>query len=205
MAALTLLITLAAAAAGVAAGGTLYGAVPEPLPASAPTTDFSSARALEHVRIVARQPHPMGSPANAVVRDYLVSELRGLGLAPQVQKATAAYYPLSGIIQAGTPENVLARLPGTDPGGKAFLLAAHYDSVPTGPGATDNGSSVATVLETLRALQAGPPLGNDVIVLFTDGEERGLLGYDHLDRDCQPDRGRHRHPLRCRAEPDRGR
>jgi hypothetical protein len=176
MAALTLIITLATAAAGVASGGTLRGAVPKPVPASAPATEFSSARALEHVRIVANQPHPMGSPANAAVRDYLVGELRGLGLAPQVQRAIAAYYPLPGIIQAGTTENVLARLPGTDPSGKAFLLAAHYDSVPTGPGATDNGSGVATALETLRALKAGPPLHNDVIFLFTDGEERGLLG-----------------------------
>ena len=95
---------------------------------------------------------------------------------PQVQRATAAYYPVPGLLQAGTPENVLARLPGTDPSGKAFLLAAHYDSVPTGPGATDNGSGVATALETLRALKAAPPLRNDVIFLFTDGEERGLLG-----------------------------
>ncbi len=176
IAALTLLITLAAAAAGVAAGGTLYGAVPDPVPASAPATDFSSARALEHIRIVAKQPHPMGSPANAAVRDYLVRELGRLGVAPQVQRATVAYYPVPGLVQAGTPENVLARLPGTDPGGKAFLLAAHYDSVPTGPGATDNGSGVATALETLRALKAVPPMRNDVIFLFTDGEERGLLG-----------------------------
>jgi hypothetical protein len=176
MAGLTLLITLAAAAAGVAASGTLQGAVPQPVPASAPATEFSSARALEHVRVVATEPHPMGSPANAVVRDYLVGELRGLGVTPQVQRATAAYYPVPGLLQAGTVENVLARLPGTGPGGKAFLLAAHYDSVPTGPGATDNGSGVASALETLRALKAGPPLRNDVVFLFSDGEERGLLG-----------------------------
>jgi hypothetical protein len=100
----------------------------------------------------------MGSPANAVVRDYLVGELRGLGVTPQVQRATAAYYPVPGLLQAGTVENVLARLPGTAPSGKAFLLAAHYDSVPTGPGATDNGSGVASALETLRALKAGPAL-----------------------------------------------
>ena len=118
----------------------------------------------------------MGSPANAAVRDYLVSELRGLGVAPQVQRATAAYYPVPGFLQAGRSENVLARLPGTDRSGKAFLLAAHYDSVPTSPGATDDGSGVATMLETLRALRAAPPLRNDVIFLFTDGEERGLLG-----------------------------
>ena len=115
----------------------------------------------------------MGSPANAAVRDYLVSQLRGLGLTPEIQRTTSAYYPLPGLLQAGTSENVLARLPGSQPGGKAFLLAAHYDSVPTGPGATDNGSGVASLLETLRALRAGPPLRNDVIFLFTDGEERG--------------------------------
>jgi hypothetical protein len=175
MAALTLLIILAASAAGVAAGGTLHGAVPKPVPASALGADFSSARALEHVRIVASQPHPMGSLANAAVRDYLVSELRGLGLAPQIQRATAAYYPVPGIVQAGTPENVLARLPGTEPGGKAFLLAAHYDSVPTGPGATDNGSGVATALETLRAFAEQHPWAGDIgVVLNLD--TRGNTG-----------------------------
>jgi hypothetical protein len=35
---------------------------------------------------------------------------------------------------------------------------------------------VATLLETARALKAGPPLKNDVIFLFTDAEEVGLLG-----------------------------
>ncbi len=43
-------------------------------------------------------------------------------------------------------------------------------------GASDDGSGVATLLETARALQAGPPIKNDVIFLFTDGEEVGLLG-----------------------------
>ena len=176
IAALALVITIAAAACGIAAGGTLRGAVPRPVAASAPATEFSSARALQYVRVVAREPHPMGSRANAAVRDYLVSQLRRLGLTPEIQRTTSAYYPLPGLLQAGTSENVLARLPGSQPGGKAFLLAAHYDSVPTGPGATDNGSGVASMLETLRALQAGPPLRNDVIFLFTDGEERGLIG-----------------------------
>lgn len=176
LAVVALAVIIAAAAAGIAAGGTLLGAVPDPAPASAPSTEFSSARALEHVRVVAREPHPMGSPANAAVRDYLVGELVALGVTPEVQRATAAYYPIPGGLQAGRSENVLARLPGTNRSGKAFLLAAHYDSVPTGPGATDDGAGVATMLETLRALRAAPALPNDVIFLFTDGEERGLLG-----------------------------
>jgi hypothetical protein len=53
---------------------------------------------------------------------------------------------------------------------------AHYDAVPMSPGAGDDGSGSAVLLETLRALRAGPPPKHDVIALFTDGEESGLLG-----------------------------
>jgi hypothetical protein len=55
-------------------------------------------------------------------------------------------------------------------------MVAHYDSVAQSFGASDDGSSVATLLETLRTLKAGAPLQNDVIFLFTDAEEPGLLG-----------------------------
>jgi Zn-dependent M28 family amino/carboxypeptidase len=69
----------------------------------------------------------------------------------------------------------MARLAGRS-GTKAILLVSHYDSVTTGRGASDDASGVATLLETARALQGGPALKNDVILLFTDGEEVGLLG-----------------------------
>jgi hypothetical protein len=174
---LTLVLVTGAALYGVVTSATLYGAVPDPVPASAPPTEFSSGRALEHVRVIAREPHTMGSPENAAVRDYLVGELSALGFEPEVQKTIAAhYFFVDGFAEAGTPENVLARLEGTADGAKAFLLMAHYDSVSTAPGAGDDGAGVAAMLETSRALKAGPPLKNDVIFLFTDGEERGLLG-----------------------------
>jgi len=153
---------------GIVTSATLYGPVPNPVPSTALRTEFSSARAFEHIRIVAQKPHPMGSPENAAVRDYLVKGLRALGLEPEIQHTTAAHYVLlNGFAEAGRPENVLARLEGTNNGGKAFLLMAHYDSVPTAPGASDDGVGVAALLETLRALKAGPPLNNDVIVLPT--------------------------------------
>ncbi len=57
-----------------------------------------------------------------------------------------------------------------------MLLMAHYDSVATGPGAADNGSGVVTLLETLRALRSSAQLRNDVVFVFTDGEEDGSLG-----------------------------
>src|SRR5690606_14589019 len=71
--------------------------------------------------------------------------------------------------------NIVARMPGTGPG-PAAVLTAHYDSVPHSPGANDAGNGVAAVLETVRALRAGPALRNDVIVLITDAEEIGLMG-----------------------------
>ncbi len=142
--------------------------------ASAPPTSFSSGRAMEHVWEIARKPHPVGSPEHAEVQSYILRRLAEAGLDPSVQQTTAVN--LSGMpLYAGTVANITARLAGTDTG-KAILLVAHYDSVPTGPGAADNGSSVAALLETARALKEGDPLKNDVIFLFTDAEEAGLLG-----------------------------
>ena len=61
-------------------------------------------------------------------------------------------------------------------GKKALMLCAHDDSVTDGPGAGDDASGVAVVLETLRALKAGSVLNRDVIVRFDDGEESGFYG-----------------------------
>jgi hypothetical protein len=77
---------------------------------------------------------------------------------------------------SGTIENVIVRVPGTSASTRDVLITAHYDSVPVGPGAGDDGVAVASMLETMRALEAGPPLKNDVVFLFTDGEEMGWLG-----------------------------
>ncbi len=172
---LTFVLITGAALYGVVSSTTLYGAVPDPVPASAPATEFSSGRALEHVRAVAKEPHPMDSAENAAVRDYLVKELRTLGVEPEVQRATAAHTWFVRFAEAGTPENVLARLEGTNGGGKAFLLMSHYDSVPTGPGASDDGAGVAAMLETLRAFVDSHRWAKDVgMVLNLEG--RGHTG-----------------------------
>src|SRR5688500_1633948 len=146
---------------------------PTPVPASAAATEFSAERALVHVREIAQRPHPTGSPDNARVPDYVIAQLRALGRDPQVQEATGVgtRYP-----QAGRVRNVLARLPGRTPGGLGVVLLAHYDGVAGGPGAGDDAAGTAAILETLRALRAGQPLGHDVIAVITDGEEAGLLG-----------------------------
>jgi hypothetical protein len=139
-------------------------------------TEFSVGRAMEDLEIIAQEPHPMGiSSAHAEVRDYLLGEIRALGLEPQVQDTFGLRVVNPGAILGGPVENVLVRLPGIDPEG-AILVMSHYDSTPGGPGAVDSGSGVVIILELLRALRAGAPLRQDVIFLFTDGEEPGMIG-----------------------------
>jgi hypothetical protein len=145
---------------------------PRPLGQQAPLSDFSSARALNHLRVISRAPHPINSPEHAVVRDYILSTLRQLGVNPEIQKTTDVNQAVG---LGGTLENIVCRLPGTGRE-KAVLLVSHYDSVPAGPGASDDGAAVAAFLEAARALKSLPPLRRDIIFLFTDGEEMGLLG-----------------------------
>lgn len=149
-----------------------------PLAADAPLSAFSAERAMPHLFQIAQQPHPVGTAENARVRAYLMEELRALGLEPQLQSAFGVFKSKRGL-SAGQVQNILVRIPGKAldrASRKALLLSAHYDSVPHGPGAGDDGASVAAILETLRALKNNPALSNDLICLFTDGEEVGLLG-----------------------------
>jgi hypothetical protein len=163
----SIVVTLIIAAAVFAGLSSL--AMPPVVPSSAPATEFSAERAMEHIRVIAQEPHPVGSPEIAEVRAYIISQLEGMGLSPEVQQTTALI-PGRGNAQASIVYNVMARIPGTSSSG-AILLDAHYDSMPMTPGASDCGSCVATLLETARALLAGPPANNDVILVFTDDEE----------------------------------
>lgn len=165
-------LVVAVVAALVVVGVTPLGVSP-PAPERSAADGFSAGRALLLLREIAAAPRPIGSEGAARARDVIAAELDALHLAPHVQTASAVSSQ-SGRV-AGTVRNVVARLPGRDPS-RAVLLVAHYDSVPVAAGAADDGGGVVTLLETARALASGPRPRNDVIFLFTDGEERGLLG-----------------------------
>ena len=150
--------------------------LPAIVPASAPASQFSAERAMADLAFIAAEPRPSGSPRALAVRDYLVDAIRGLGLTPEVQDvAMNEYLDESAVVNHVTVHNVMARLPGRDPS-QAVLVSGHYDSVPTSTGASDCGGCVATTLELLRVLQAGPQLEHDVIFLFTDAEELEVYG-----------------------------
>jgi hypothetical protein len=166
---------LTACILAVATAGFVFNArqPPKALPKTASPRVFSAERAWRHVEALAAKPHPLGSPAHDAARDYVIHELTALGLVPDVQVATGTRWGTAARVQ-----NVIARVPGTEGKGPAVLLMAHYDGVPSGPAASDDGAGVAAVLEVLRAMRTLPRIRNDVIVLITDGEEMGLLGAD---------------------------
>ncbi|MFI7512511.1 M28 family peptidase [Micromonospora echinofusca] len=168
-----------AALAAVGAGTLLDLRTPEPRPADAPPGEFSATRAYEHVEVVAARTHVAGSPANDQVRAHVEGVLRGLGLETEVQDTVAPEAgQLSGAAGGATlarVRNVVARLPGTDPTGKVFLVS-HYDSVQSGPGGNDDAAGTSTILEVARALAAGPRPRNDIVFVLTDAEEACLCG-----------------------------
>src|SRR5919107_1626896 len=148
---------------------------PGPAAADAPATEFSAARAFPHVEEIAAGVHVPGSDASDGVVDGLVATLSGLGLDTRVQNAVGAVRTAAGETRMARVRNVVAVLPGTEPTGRLFLTA-HHDSVESGPGAADDAAGVAAVLETVRALTAGPALRNEVVVVLTDAEEACSCG-----------------------------
>ncbi|MFA7264620.1 MAG: M20/M25/M40 family metallo-hydrolase [Caulobacter sp.] len=152
---------------------------PEPVGYMPAATAFQTDLAMVDIRRIARAPHPVGSPANASVRDYLTGRMTALGLSPVVQSGLATESRANGKdvwLIGGQVENIVGVLPGKDRAAPALALMAHYDSVPASPGAADDATGVAVILDVIRALKAGGTPERDVIVIMTDGEEAGLLG-----------------------------
>ncbi len=158
---------------------------PAPRPASAPEDQFSAERAMESLAYVGARPHPTGTESASAVRDFIVARMKQLDFDVSVQEATSInerYVRYGYPVVAGHVRNVIARRHGRS-GGPTVLLEAHYDSRELAPGASDDGYGVAVLLETARALRATPPPLHDVILLFTEGEEQGLLGAKAFARD----------------------
>jgi hypothetical protein len=114
-----------------------------------------------------------GSIADA--RDWLVGRFEAMpGLAVSTQQF---------LVGPTTAYNVIARLDGTTRIDDWYLVGAHYDartqpignSTTPAPGAEDNGSGCAAVLEMARLLTAHPPEAT-VFFLCYSGEEQGLWG-----------------------------
>ena len=152
-------------------------------PEAATDSDVDYAALSRHVAVIAEKPHPMGSAANRDVRDYIVAYFESLGLQTEVQKTTVVYrHPTrpAGATIIANVENIIARLPGRSSheadSPDDLVVMGHYDSRPLTPGAGDDASGTASIMETARIMTAAPAPVHDVVFLITDGEEMGLLG-----------------------------
>lgn len=146
---------------------------PPPVASSAP---FDTERAFARLQRILgdERPHPVDSDANDAVRDRLLGEIRELGFEPEVRDAFSCRSSVRLRSSAcARVRNIVFRA--GPPGANAILVASHYDSVPAGPGASDDGAGVAASLEIAAQVQ-GATLERPVIFLITDGEEEGLLG-----------------------------
>jgi hypothetical protein len=147
-----------------------------PLRAHNAPGEFDAARAKARLATILgdQRPHAADSEADDLVRARLVAELKAMGLEPVVRdQVTCNDFQRARLVACARVRNVIAVLgPKT---GKALLLSAHYDSVPVGPGASDDGVGVATLLEVGSILKQRT-LRRPVILLFNEGEELGLIG-----------------------------
>ena len=141
---------------------------------STPLTEFSTERALVHLKKITKKPHYVGTNEHKKVQDYIVAQLQQLGLTTEIQQQVG----INKKWRAGVnTQNILAKIKGTD-SSKALLLLTHYDSSQhSSLGASDAGSGVVAILESVRAFLAkNKQPKNDVIILISDAEEVGLLG-----------------------------
>lgn len=166
----TFILAIGAIAAGLAV---FWG--PAALDTAASVELYSASRALKHVQEIAKAPHPPGTAEHARVRAYVVDQLKALKLDVHEQETVAQSKSKRGTTLANVVNIIGFRKGTAAKPGPPLVLMAHYDSVPTGPGAGDDASGVAAILEALRALGA-QRLINDVYVVITDAEELGLLG-----------------------------
>ena len=184
----------ALAALLLAAVLTLIGTTtPWPVAADRPANEFAAGRAMADVRVIATEPHPAGSIADARLREWLAGRLAGSGMTVRTDAFVADKAHIARYIEWGGAAdrpfmltNLIAVLPGRDRSLPAVALMAHHDSVGSSPGAADDGAGMAAILETVRAVASGPRPARDLIVIFTDGEEIGLDGARHFFRGLPP-------------------
>ena len=140
---------------------------------------FSVERAMQHLEVIAEEPHPVGSEANKKVKDYIVKYFESLNLPVEIQtKAIDDVREENEELTTDAEylENIIVKIEGTSQDNNAVLFLAHYDSTPETPGAGDDGYGVVTLMETARIMSQLPPPENTLYFVFTDGEEEGVLG-----------------------------
>ncbi|HEX2239594.1 MAG TPA: M28 family peptidase [Actinomycetota bacterium] len=131
---------------------------------------FNKDRAMTHVRALARD---IGIRVRATRNErrgarYIAAEFESLGYRVRIQKFS---------VDDGTSRNIVAWWPGARR--YPVILGGHMDSVPGAPGANDNASGVAVLLETAR-IAAGTSHVEFLKFVAFGSEEYGADGSHHV-------------------------
>ena len=127
-------------------------------------------------------------------RDWLASEFRsiaaGAAKGTNVTVTVPSYIqqPTGSILFAVNISDVVATIQGASDPNRVYVISGHYDSRVTSidnftddaPGADDDASGVAVVMELLRVMVQRPPPPATIILTAVAGEEQGLFGADFL-------------------------
>ncbi len=108
-------------------------------------------------------------PGNRKASEFLFNTYASFGYTPEYQW----FEPRNAL--GGKTANVVATLRGTVNPELVYVVSSHYDSVEAGPGADDDTSGTAALLEAARVMAAHPMPATIVFASMT-GEEGGLLG-----------------------------
>jgi Zn-dependent M28 family amino/carboxypeptidase len=149
---------------------------PPAQPAPAPPPVFDATAAYETVRSLSEGigPREATSPAFGQAAALVEQRFAALGYTVRRQEFPVPEGVSWGVpVPAGTSVNVIAEPPAFDPARRHLVVGAHLDTVPQAPGAEDNGSGVAVVLELARMAAAQPPPVPVVFVAFGAEEPRG--------------------------------
>jgi hypothetical protein len=158
---------------------TLGRATPLPPPALPPTFDRDAARALALELARDYPDRSPGTPGAARAADWVARQLRQYGLEPQRERFVVDVPGRGGVPMV----NLIARVPGRSR--DEVVVVAHRDNLGTGPGANDNASGTAALLELARgyarlpadvASGATSPPATTLVFVSTDGGSLGGLG-----------------------------
>ncbi|TGX46546.1 M20/M25/M40 family metallo-hydrolase [Sphingomonas naasensis] len=139
-------------------------------PRTAKETELAQ-RLRRHVEAIAREPHNIGHP-EAFERSarYIETTLAGFGY----QVATQRF-------DNGRARNIEVALLPDDGPGPSLVIGAHYDSAFSAPGANDNGSGVAALLELARMLaDLKAEVGAPIRFVFFANEEPPFFQTDYM-------------------------
>ncbi|ANZ76339.1 BA75_03553T0 [Komagataella pastoris] len=148
-------------------------------------------KAWTDLQIISKDLHPFDSEANDEVHDYILERTKSIAATKPYIEAkgdnSTVMFNQADVFNSSSPTNrivyfestnVLVRVKGTDPSLNALLISAHYDSVSTSYGTTDDGMGIASMLGILEHLADNKTERpkRDIIFNFNNDEEFGLLG-----------------------------